>query len=336
MDVGTLEPMNCFMFHPLWSKEWIEKIEKAIQKVAEEKISLKALARTISGPTHLRAQLLFLLLDLKCARIEKERRLKIANFFLNLLLAKATDDPYGWKSNKMHTPGEIKELAKKIKFNPGREEAAKLLGRLYTAAYHLINGLYTDFYTDFGVECFGEYSVEELGDGYTSVIKQFNDLKPELLWPDLKSPCKKLVIYSVYKDVKFTCDAISVHSVYEGDPIKGLVRWAVEVDGKFIDSIEEIKKLKESFEALSIEQWQKLTSLGFEELKKKGLVMRNYTFKKMFDELGMAWQPDEKMSLAVKNKPWIEEDYWGMPKSQEKEFWHKLMDPEIDFYPLKS
>ncbi|GAF74202.1 unnamed protein product, partial [marine sediment metagenome] len=329
MDLSTLEPMDNFMFHPLFSKEWIEKVEEVIKIAEENNISTEELTKYITGPSHLRAQFLFLLLDLKCAKIEKERRIKTANFWNELLKKKAAADVYGRESNIIHSDAEIKRIIDKVK-NKGDEETSRLLGRLYSAAYHLVNGLYTDFYTDFGAECFGQYNLDN---GNILVIKQFNDLNPKELWREVNSPCKKLIIYTIYKDIKFKCDAISIHSVYEGDPTKNLVAWAVEADGKFIDSIDELKQLKEQLEIKSIEQWKRLTSLGFEALKIKGLFMRGYVFKDLFEKLKMDWKPSNEMISVVKDKKFADKSYWRVPEDKKEEYWKSLLNPEIDFYP---
>ena len=74
MDLTTIEPMNQYIFHPLFAKEWIARIQKIIDVVEERHISLDKVAETIKGSSHLRAQLYFLLLDLKSSRTEKEQR----------------------------------------------------------------------------------------------------------------------------------------------------------------------------------------------------------------------------------------------------------------------
>ena len=329
MDLSTLEPMSNFMFHPLFPEQWIYKWENVIRISNELNIPIKELTKYISGPGHIRSQFFFMLLDLKCSKTKKEKRVKIANFFNELLRNKAVEDPYGWKSNIAHTKEEIREILNKTKFNKGTEEISRFLGRLYSAAYHLTNGLYTDFYTDFGVECQGEY---KLYNNHILVIRHFYDLNPKELWPNLNSPCKKLTIYTVYKNIRFKTDSISVHSVFEGDPIKNLVAWAVKVNGKY-KSIKELKPLKEKLELKSVEQWKRLTSLNHEDLKVKGLFMRGYIFKDFFERLNLDWKPSKEMIEAVKHKPFTKEDYWQVPEINKDQHWNKIYDPYIDFYP---
>lgn len=332
MDISTLEPMSNFMFHPLFAKEWVDKIEQVIEFVEKENLSFEDIAKLISGPSHLRAQFFFLLCDLKCAKTEKEKRIKIANFWNVVLKKKAVEDEYGEESNIVHTKDDIKNLIWDVRFNQGNEEIGKEIGRLYSAGYHLVNGLYTDFYTDFGVECFGQYILDN---DHILVIRQFNDLNPKELWPEIDSPCERLTIHTIYKNIKFRCDAISVHSIFEGDTIKNLVRWAIEIDGRFIDSIGQINNLREKLENESIKQWKRLISLEFEKLKEKGLFIRGYVFKDLFEKLRLDWKPSKEMLNVVKGKKFVDDDYWGAPKynDKEKEYWNRLLDPEIDFYP---
>lgn len=335
MDLGTLEPFSFDNMHPLYSEHWIERFIFALKKKRQMNVSYSRLANKITGPSHLRSQYLFMLADLKFAGIDKKERIELAEFFDKILNHKSKKDHYGFSSNIVHSKEEIAELCRKIKFRKANPEIAKFLGQLYTAAFHLVNGLYTDIYTDYGIENKGEYDVSKFfGPGHTMVIKSFHDLKPMDLWPEIKnSPCKTLNIYTVYKNVRFKCDSISVHSVYEGDPIRGLVYYAVGVDGVIINSIEKLNKIRKVIEACSIEQWQRLISQEKEQIKIKGLLQRCYIFKDMFELLGIEWKPSKEMIKAVKDRP-IESAIKNFPKdeNERREFWKKFVDPRIDFY----
>jgi len=335
MDLVTLEPFNFDDMHPLYSKHWIERFLLAIKRREELGISFAKLANGVTGPSHMRAQYYFMLADLKFARINKEDRLRIAQFFDSIVSEKAKKDPYGFRSNIIHTEKEIKELCRNIRFSKADPETARFLGKLYTAAYHLMNSLYTDIYTDYGVENFGEYDVSKVfGPGHILVIKSFPDMKPMDLWPEVRDlPCKTLNIYAVYKDVKFRCDSISVHSVYEGDPVKGMVYYAVGVDGVLVNSMEILDKIRESIESHAAEQWQRLVSQDKEQLKIKGIMQRCYVLKDMFELLGIDWRPSKEMIEAVKNRP-IESAIKDVPKdeNERREFWRRFFDPRTDFY----
>ncbi len=327
MDLSTYKPINPFLFHPLFDKLWVERICKAIDKAEDNGVCRDKLAQAIKGSSNLRSQLFFLLLDMKSARIEKEKRVKIANFFLEILKLNVKDDLPGFKSNIGHTPEMINIMLQK-KFVKADPEIARLLGRLYVVAYHLANGLYSDFYTDYGVENFGPYKI---GKDEILVIKHFEDLKPELLWQDLDTSCKKITIYCIYKNVKFSCDAISAHSVYQGDPITGLVRYFVEVDGKSMNSFGDIQELKEEIQVLAASQWKHLVELDEENLKLKVLSQRCYVLKDFFECLDIDWKPSQELINAVKIKG-LALEVWKPSEKDQKKYWRQILDPASDFF----
>lgn len=326
MDLTTLEPINVFLFHPLFAKEWCTRISTAIDRITQQQIPLDRVAATFNSAGHLRCQFGFLLFDLKAARVPKEQRQKVADFFRNVLLHTAKADHAGYQSNIKHTGAEIQAILAKP-FKPATPAIARQLGKLYSAAYHLVNGLYTDFYTDYGAENMGPYP---LGNNRILVIKQFADLCPTPVWPESKAPCKILTIYAIYENVKFQCDAISVHSLYEGDPVNGMVQYAIEVDGKPTD-VSTIAELTSSLEDEAVQQWQRLITQDHETLKQKGLSQRCYTLKGLFDLAGMNWEPDGEMRAAVEGKPFATE-FWKPPVGQEEEYWTNILDPGVEFY----
>ena len=328
MDLTTLEPINVFLFHPLFAKEWCTRLATAIERIEQQKIPLEQVAATFSGAGHLRCQFGFLLFDLKAAKVPKEQRQKMADFFRAVLLHTAKADHAGYQSNIKHTEAEIQAILTKP-FKPATPTLARQLGKLYSAAYHLVNGLYTDFYTDYGAENIGPYS---LGGNRTLVIKHFADLRPAVLWPDSKAPCKTLTIYSIYENVGFRCDAISVHSIYDGDPIKGLLQYAIEVDGAPVDAPASIAELTNGLETEAVQQWQRLIAQDHETLKQKGLTQRCYTLKGLFELAGMNWEPDDEMRTAVEGKSFAT-GFWKPPVGEEEVYWTNILNPEAEFYP---
>ncbi|MDP7115901.1 MAG: hypothetical protein QF632_00020 [Candidatus Woesearchaeota archaeon] len=172
----------------------------------------------------------------------------------------------------------------------------------------------------------------DLGDGRSLVIKEYSDLNPKLLWSHTKEfPCKKITIYCIYKNVKFSCDAISVHTQYNGDPIKGLESFRVEIDGKPCHQLGLLRVLNEYVESKAQEQWDRLMSLDHEALKRKLLLMRCYTFKDFFEFLGINWISDKSMLDAIKDKEFS--SIFKPPKTNQKEYWRRVLDPHDEFYP---
>jgi len=332
MDFGTLQPFGHLQFHPLYSKEWCGKLCDAIENSKGKRLSVEG-----ESLTEIRCQLYFALLDAKCARLEKSKRLEIADFFNKLILSKAKADPYGSKSNIVHSKGEVQAMLNTQGWQDGTPQASRKIGALFSCALQYVHGLYADIYTDYGTENFGPYDVSSrYGKGAILVIRNFGDLKPLDLWNEATgSPIGSLKILTVYNsNVKFSCDLISCHSQYQGDLASSLLEFKVEADGKAI-SLKQAERLTTQLGLLAREQWRRLIGQEFEKTKQAGLMQRSYTMKRIFDQCGVGWKPGKQMRSAVEGKQYADEKYWGIPKEEKKqrEYWRKMFDPREEFYP---
>lgn len=331
MDFGTLQPFSHLQFHPLFAKEWCEKLCNAIEKSRGKQVSVEG-----ESLTEIRCQLYFALLDTKCAHMEKIKRLKIAEFFNELILRKAKADPYGSKSNIIHTQGEVERMLEREGWQAGTPQASRKIGAIFSSALQYVHGLYADIYTDYGTENYGPYDASSKhGKGSILVIRNFGDLKPLKLWKEAAdAPVENLKILTVYNsNVKFSCDLISCHSQYEGDLANNLQAFKIEANGKPL-SLEQADRLAKQIGPLAVLQWRRLVGRDFEETKQGGLMQRSYTMKRIFDQCGIDWKPDGKMREAVKGKQYADEKYWKPPRGKKQlEYWRKMFDPREDFYP---
>ncbi len=336
MDFGTLQPFDHLQFQPLMAKEFVEKIDEFVRRAKTQNIPFRELAALWPGMSSLRCQLYFLLLDLKCARIPREKRLELADFFFNMLSAGAKDDVFGFRSNIVHTTGEVKELLSAKQLKQATPEIARWLGKIYTALYNLGAGYYVDFYFDYGAENEGPYDVSGLfGPGHVLVIKRFTGMKPvELFTTAAAFIADDIRIYSIYQNVIYRTDMISLHATYDGDTINSLKWWGLELDGRMVETAELPGIFERSAEA-SVAQWQRLTSLSFEEQKAKAAEIRCFGMRKLFLRAGMDWRPTAKMLDALKGKPFKDNTYWNIPsdKKQALLFWRMLYDPREEAYP---
>ena len=337
MDFGTLHPFSHLEFHPLFSQEWIDWLTQIMEVAAKQGVQPRALGEAMTPNTTAFDQLYFTLLDKKTAKLQREKRLKLAHFLHEMGLYWLKEDHYSIGGKHIiHTPEQVKSMMSTIPFHHGSTEIARLLGRIYSAAYQMTNGLYGDLYMSHSAGTHGPYDVsQKFGKGAILVIKDFLNLRPVELWPDAHSIIHDWVrMYAVYKDVYFSTSYFSCHSVYEGDPIKGLVAWAFEADGTWITDILALEKIRFNFEDNAVQKWKRLLSLDFETLKAQGLRMRCYMFNKVCKMLGMQWEPPQSMVLAVKGKPFATSDYWNIPKDAalQQEYWRKLLDPREDYF----
>ncbi|MBI4152994.1 hypothetical protein HY497_00590 [Candidatus Woesearchaeota archaeon] len=339
MDFGTLQPFDHLQFHPLKSKEWVTKIEQFVKRAKEQQISPRELAALWPSMAGLRCQMYFLLLDFKCAQIPAEKRLELIQFFFDMLQEGAKEDVHGLTSNIRRTDGEIKQLVQQKKLRAGTPVIARKLGQIYNALYNLGAGYYVDFYLDYSAENEGSYDVSDIyGPGHILVIKHVKGMKPVELFPEAQDfVAENFTIYAVYKDVKFATNLVSLHSTYEGDVINSLKYWGLEVDGRMVDEQELDVFLQKSAHA-SIEQWQLLKALSFEEQKVKAAEIRCFGMRKLFERVGMDWRPSQKMIEALKGKPFKDNSYWNIPRDDKRneEYWRRIYDPREEFYPGDS
>lgn len=338
MDALTIKPMDWTDFHPLFSEEWLEWFNEIIEKKEKQKISAKELAELMPAGA-LRVHLYRTIADTKIANKGIKERKKIFSFFRELIQEKFIEDYFSF-SGKMiiHSKEELDELIKTLNFQKASPEIARILGKIYSAGYMLASGLWTDFYIDNSVLTSGPYGLSKtFGKNHALVIKKLFNLKPKELWETKETKWNEIEIFSIYKNVKFTTDYYSCHTIYDGDPIKNLKFFAVKANGKQVTEIKELEKIAENFEEIAPIQWKKLTSLELEELKLKCLNLRCNIFKPLRKKLGLDWFPSKKLINAVKNKP-LASNQWNIPsnKKEQNSFWKKVLDPFTEIKMLKD
>ena len=329
MDLSTFKPIDCFDIFPLYAKEGVNRILKIIENAKGHDI--KELAKKMHSPSVIRVEMILALIKARVANIEHEKFVKIAEFYNSLLKALCLEDYYAKDGkNIVHTKKEVKQVIVNLKV--ADSQIAKELGKLSNSCYHLAYGLYSDINPQICYENFGPYNVsEEFGEGHILVIKQFQNLKPIELWGSKVEDLSydKVKIYCVYKDVNFSMDAAS-HANFKGDLINGLKHFAVEIDGRLIENLSEVKQATEKIGLKSMEMWTHLTSLDFETAKKKYLEQRCYNYVNICKILGFDWKPTTDMLEAVKDKQ-LAKGYWPEFKSDEggARFWRMLVDPRV-------
>ncbi|MBI5225790.1 hypothetical protein HY994_00945 [Candidatus Micrarchaeota archaeon] len=331
IDVTTFQPTSWLHFHPIWARAWLERLDHIIQTRKARKVPFSKLAR-IFTPALCRVHLYFALEDMKVARWPKTKRLEVADFFYQLLEAQSQGDYFGKTgTNRVLTPIALKRELDSVR-GEGTPDVARAFGRLYNAAYNLGAGLFVDFYLDAGMENFGAYPA---GKNRILLQKTMRHLNPKGLWPDNGLP-NALNFNGIYEGVGVHLNLITVHTQYDGDPITGLKKWSLKAEGDPITDVESIRKLTERVAGASKEQWLTLRALDETALKRQMVLNRCFIFKPLCDQLGLDWKPSQEMFGAVTGKTLHEGlKTWNfLPgKRGAKNYWRKIWDPRIDFYP---
>jgi len=336
IHLSTVQPLCFLSFQPLFEKAVLEKFALLKEKHEKSGISLKELSASLKNPSLLRVELLCLLLDMKFARLERKERINIANFLFKMLKETFKQDIFGLKSNVVKDSNEIKNLIENIEWKKSTPEAAKILGRIYNSGYNYACSNFTDIYMYHGVDNEGPYDVsEQFGDGHILIIKKLTNLKPIEIWPNSKKfPHKEITMYCVYRDIKYKSDLISAHTNYKGNIIDNLRYYSVYLNGNAVPFAKKLASINKDLENASAHQWKFLNSLSIYDLKIKSQEIRLYCLKEMLEQADINWKPSKEMKDLMK-RPLFEKEKWNIPKNKEleAEYWKKVLNPELDFYP---
>ncbi|MFQ5621609.1 MAG: hypothetical protein ACE5FT_07280 [Candidatus Nanoarchaeia archaeon] len=294
-------PVDTFAVLAALDGAFIDKVHEAVVKLKDKPIH--ELKESFSNPSTLRGAILFLAAEYQgCKTKDKDKFKEVIEFLVTILQHMNKKDYFVLSSNVCHSKEDINEWVAEIPWNEGTPQDARELGKLYNSCAALSYALYRDFYPQILLEVYGPYSVS---DNLTLLLKQATETCPVQLWPDFAFSYKDIKIYQVYEDVQFSCEIIGMHSLYEGDIINGLRKYAVEVDGKFIN-IEEVKKLAEEIAIIATKQALRYEDMNQEEVVQKTLEWNCYQFYVFFILAGMDWIPTKEMLDAVKGKSFPE------------------------------
>lgn len=297
MDHRSFENIaNLFEYDPLMALQQVEtRIMPMIEGVARQALSFRDVARCLHNPSSIRAAMLFDLMTVKIARSGIPAYLEVFRFYDSALRAICLEDPYAKDGkNIVHSQEEI--TVKMAKNEPADAGIARSLGKLANACYSLSHGLYSDMYPQLVYENYGPYYQK---DGTLRIIKTFGNLKPVDLWPETTSiPYESLELCVHMEGVSMTMDATS-HAVYVGSQVDGLRSWSCTADGKKL-SLDDIDALRTLIEVSAIDIFQKTKQFSLEERKLFFCRQKAYSCKKIFEALGMDWQPSEKVLNAMR------------------------------------
>jgi len=295
MDPKTWQPIPWLGFMALFDKPFVNYVEQMFDQKEKLNIDDKTLAKTLLAPNALRLELLYWLVDLKAAKLDKQKRIILANKLAKLIKAVSVRDPWGLTSNILKTDDEIKALYNNLKWKSGNPEAGRLLGKIYNSGYNLGSANFTDYLMAYGVDNEGPYDMSSyFGDGSILIIKTLYNLTNKEMWPDVTPLSYDHVqIFTVYKNISYKSDLISAHGIYKGDVVSNLTHFSVLVDDKPV-SIARLKEILNDLETLAISQWKHLKNMSEENKKLYILRARCFGLKPLFDKLNVDWKPNEE------------------------------------------
>ncbi len=294
---------DCFKLVSYLNGSFLQKIHQAITIIKEKNYSKKEIAKSFSCPSTLRWTLWLFALEYQHTQSKNKVQFKeIMEFFVGILNHIMQEDVFSYRSNIAHNSKEIEEILETTPWIAASPQITREVGKLYTSSTALAFSLYKDFFPQDSHEVYGPYTAEtKFGENTILIIKHFPKIHPDELWPELNYRYKDIKIFQIIKDVKFRCDMVGMHTIYEGDIINNTLMLAVMINGKFI-TINEIKSTSQEVAQIATNQFQVYDSMSLDQIKEKLLEWECYQFFNFFKLAGMNWKPTKEMLEAIKDK----------------------------------
>ncbi len=264
--------------------------------------------------------------------ISTEERIQFALLLFEILKYKVKNNIFclDGKNLILHNY-EIHEIIKSITWNiPNSKEEQKSIASLTISSNNLCYTLYYDDYMTGGFYFHGPYDVSKnFGEGAIMIIREYHNLNPIELWPELKIPYQKMRIYAIYKNsdikINFVNHIITSESI--GDK---LIAYKVFLDDQEITAIK-IEELIELFRNIASSQTKQINGLSDLDKVRKGAEISYYLFKKIREYMGDNWKPPIEIENTI-NKfgdQFIQQfKYKEIP---DLTHWKKIFDPQDDY-----
>ena len=264
--------------------------------------------------------------------ISTEDKVNYLNLIFDILQTKAKNDIFCLDGKNILLDEQLveNELDSPNWDSPSTEDTSKIASLIVTAN-NLAYTLFYDIFMAGGFYIHGPYnSTKEFGRNTCMIIREFHNLNPKELWPELKNPYEKIRVIGVYKHldlkINFANHPISTHSV--GDK---LIAFKIYVNDKKV-SIEQVPEIIETLQAISSEQYSKITSLPDLDKVNKGAEIAYYLFKELREYNKQSWRPPKQIEQNIKTFGDKFVKQFKYTKSPSLEHWKKLFDPRNDYY----
>ncbi len=278
-------PIDFFASYRALNGAFIKKLYEAVTILKAKEVPIEKIARSFLTPSAFRAAFYFAVYEYGSSDHSKSKEAKeVFDFFDVILRSLFKKDIWASKSNCIHSKSEIDRIIRRISWSEGDPDAARAVARLGNSASALAYALYRDYYVTEAQEVYGPYDVsKQFGEGHILIIKHYPKLRPVELWPHARSfRHSDIKLYLVYKNVSMTCEFIGMHTLYKGDLIEGLQRYAVEIDGVFCKDAKKIERETDYLGRLAIAQWRQYEKMSKTDLKMKFLEWMCYSCQPLF------------------------------------------------------
>ena len=269
---------------------FLDKLHQAITRVSAHPLSREELRALFPSPSGLRIAISFTITEYAHSHTKNVQAYReTLTWLVQALQTLIPEDTFAAESNRLHTPEEISSMLKSTAWQTADPTRARNLGRLYNSLSASVLALSTDFFPQNIHDVFGPYAASErFGANTILTIKYF--------------PAFGVELQQIYRDVRFRCELIGAHALYEGNVIQNMVAYALLVDGKEENDPTKIATLTAAFAEQAMQDAERLSQMSMDDKKELFLTKLCEPFAGLFPLTKMDANPTPKMREAVREK----------------------------------
>lgn len=231
-------------------------------------------------------------------------------------------------THRLLSPEDAVQLAETAHRTEDRDLAAAAFG-LSGAAQSLVWSMHFYGWTDISFVIHGPYRVTTAdGTAATLVVRDFFDLQPAPLWPELPAPpCGTIRLATLHDDSDTFGIDIFNHLTHRNALLSSTKAVLLTVDDRELTSAEDALALRGALIALVRRQKQIVDALGERELATKFVESRYYAFRNWRAALGDDWRPPAEVYQRLRTLPLPpdppSDDSWAALRD--------VFDPRVDW-----
>jgi len=301
-DPASHLPFDAWGLHPLYNDLWLRKIYEMIQVFKEKGYKIEDHQDLFPNLSSTRFIVLMNTIHYQTSKLNDPKLITtIQDFLVKSIELRSKDDLFAYDKNIECSEAEIEKILDEKKLKNASIEESKEIGKILVALASLTHGLYNDWCTDYDYEITGPYKIG----GETVLLRSFPDLRPIDIWPDINWDFENVSIITAYKNLDAKIAFVGCHILYTGNTIENLSRYRVEVDGRRLETLAELKDFRDKVMPIAAAQFEKYLGMDFENQKIKFVEQEHYQLKKLFDLVGVDWKPSSEILNRIKDKDLI-------------------------------
>ncbi len=325
-EMDTLKPWGPLQLEPYFFDLWAKELIEAIDKIKERKIPMSKVAKSFPSNAVIRDVFGYFVVGMKILKTNKAEMVDRSIFLLRVLEERSKSSDFSFlKENIIHDKSKINKIIESKKWQKPTKYQQAQIGILTASLRNLMWGLYTDIFVNTGFEISGPYNLER---HRQLVIRDFFDLKPVLIWPEVKNFLySNIKIYSIYQNNQIEIKMFNRIFSKKG-LTNSLERFAIEGCKE-----KDLEKINSNIISFTEKQQNTFNRLDFEIQKKLYLKIKHYALKEFFKLADMNWESIDDFYQRVKGKKLIPPGDFKLKPSQVAEIYVKVFDPRNDFLP---